>query len=228
MNGIQRARTFLLGAYHDLPNVLFIGSLLLGALVGYLPLVFLSLGMILNGALIAMLQGLLAFIFPTWSQVAMPAGSVACEVFGKLAGVKAPGLATDLTYVAPSHWIGAAVFFAVFNIYNSARVMMKDPAKGAPADKVDNRRAFSLSTLVIGVAFLLFVFARGFTGCETWLGASLGTLIGGVTAVMYWELLDTCGVGVIPDILQVVGSLAPSADGENVPVVCAPAQAPAK
>jgi hypothetical protein len=220
MNGIQRARTFLLGAYHDLPNVLFIGALLLGAMVGFLPLVFVSLGMILNGAIIAVFQGILGFIFPTWSQVSMPAGSLACEVFGKLAGVRAPGTNLGVSLVAPSHWIGATVFFAAFNIYNSMRVMMKDPARGASADKVENRRAFSLSTLVIGLAFLLLVFARGFTGCETWLGASLGAIIGGVTAVMYWELLDTCGVGVIPDLLQVVGSLAPAGDGAEVPVVC--------
>ena len=222
MNGMQRARTFLLGGYHDLPNVLFIGAFLLGAIVGYLPLVFLSLGMIANGAVIAAAQGLLNLLFPTWSQVALPASSVACDIFGKMSGVLLPPRSGGMTTVAPSYWIGSAVFFAVFTIYNSANVLSHDPASGVAQDKVDNRRAFSLSTLVIGVVFLLFVFARGFTGCETWLGASLGALIGGGMAVFYWNLLDTCRAGTVPDLLMVVGSLAPAGSETPTPVVCAP------
>jgi len=220
MNGIQRARTFLLGAYHDLPNVLFIGSLLLGALVGYLPLIFVAIGLIVNGATISAFQGLLRLLFPTWSQIVVPANSVACDIFGKINGVLRPPLSGELVAVAPSHWIGAAAFFAVFSVYNSARVLGRDAATNAPADKVDNRRAFSLSTLVIGVVFLLLVFARGFTGCETWLGASLGALIGGGLAIIYWGILDACGAGTVPDILQVVGSMAPGGANSEVPVVC--------
>lgn len=218
---MQRARTFLLGGYHDLPNVLFISALLLGAFVGYLPLVFLSIGLIANGAVIAAAQGLLSLLFPTWNQVSLPANSVACDIFGKINGVTTPPLAGAMTTVAPSHWIGAAVFFAVFNIYNSAAVMSRDPAAGAPADKADNRRAYTLSTLVIGIVFLLFVFARGFTGCETWLGGALGTLIGGGMAILYYDLLNACGSGTAPDILQVVGGLAPATSGGSTPVVCA-------
>lgn len=219
---MQRARTFLLGAYHDLPNVLFMGSLLIGALVGYLPLIFFAIGLIANGAVIAAFQGLLKLVFPTWNQVVLPANSVACDIFGKISGVISPPLAGAMTTVAPSHWIGAAVFFAVFNIYNSMKVMSRDPAYGTSADKQDNRRAFTLSTLVIGFVFLLFVFARGFTGCETWLGGALGALIGGGMAVIYWGLLDSCGAGTVPDILQVVGALAPAGSDKQVPVVCTP------
>lgn len=219
---MQRARTFLLGAYHDLPNVLFMSALLIGALVGYLPLVYLAIGLIANGAVISAFQGLLNLVFPTWSQVSLPANSVACDIFGKINGVMAPPLAGSMSIVAPSHWIGAAVFFAVFNIYNSIKIMARDPARGASADKAENRRAFTLSTLVVGVAFLLMVFARGFTGCETWLGGALGAVVGAGMAIVYWGLLDSCGSGTVPDILQVVGALAPASDGSSVPVVCAP------
>lgn len=222
MNGMQRARTFLLGAYHDLPNVLFMGALLIGALVGYLPLVYLAIGLIANGAVISAFQGLLNLIFPTWNQVARPSNSMACDIFGVINGITAPPTSGSMTTVAPSHWIGAAVFFAVFNIYNSVNIMGREPARGVAQDKVENRRAFTLSTLVIGIVFLLFVFARGFTGCETWLGASLGALIGGGMAILYWDLLDACGSGTVPDVLQVMGALAPAGSGESVPVVCTP------
>ncbi len=200
-----------------MPNVLFMGSFLLGAITGYLPLVWVSLGLIFNGALVAAGQGLLSFLFPKWTQVAVPANSLACDIFGRMGGVSMPR--GGVTYVAPSHWLSAAAFFAVFSIYNSIRVAIKEPAKNAPRDKVDARRAFSLSTMLIGVAFLLLIFARGFTGCETWLGSVLGVLFGVGGAIGFWHLLDACGTGMIPDVLQVVNSMAPEGD-DTVPIVC--------
>lgn len=214
----MRAREFLLGTYHDLPNVLFIGSLILGSIMGYLPLVWVSLGLILNGASVAVLQGVLSLLFPTWRQVSVPSGSTACEILGSVVGTA--GTAT--TVVAPSHWLSAATFFAMFSIYNSIRVALKPPARGASVEKIDTRRAFSLSVLVIGVVFLGLIMGRGFSGCETWVGGVLGVLIGGGIAVGYWHLLDACGSGTIPDVLQVVHSLPPPADVSNVPVVCTP------
>lgn len=219
MSSINNMRSFLLGTYHDLPNVLFIGSLLLGAIMGYLPLVWVALGLIINGAIVAALQGLLSFMFPTWSQVAVPANSIACDIFAKIRGASVT--ASKVTYVAPSYWVSAVVFFATFSVYNSVRILFRAPTQNAPQDKIDNRRAFSLSTLVIGLSFLGFVFTRGFTGCETWLGGVLGTIVGAGTAIGFWHILDACGTGGVPDILQVVGSMAPEGS-DVVPIICSP------
>jgi hypothetical protein len=213
-----RMREFLLGSYHDLPNILFVGSLILGSIMGYLPLVWVSLGLILNGASIAVLQGLLSLVFPKWAQVSVPSGSSACEILGSVAGVASTGT----TVVAPSHWLSAATFFAVFSIYNSIRIALKPPARGASSEKVDARRAFSLSVVVIGVVFLGLIMGRGFSGCETWLGGISGVLMGAGLGIGYWHLLDACGTGAIPDVLQVIHSLPPPADVANVPVICTP------
>jgi hypothetical protein len=214
-----RAREFLLGAYHDLPNVLFIGSFLLGSLTGYLPLVWLSIGLVLNGAVVAGGQGLLHLLFPTWSQVSQPAGA-ACSVLGS--GPYGSPFGRDAVVVAPSYWLSSAVFFAVFSIYNSLRVAFRPAADGVSQDKVDTRRAFSLSVLVIGFGFLALILARGFSGCETLLGGALGAGIGAAVAIAYWHFLNACGSGTIPDILQVVGNMAPAGESSKVPVVCAP------
>ena len=132
-----------------------------------------------------------------------------------------------ISYVAPSHWLSAAVFFATFSIYNSIKIALREPAAGAPKEKVDTRRAFSLTTMTIGLFFLALIFARGFTGCETWLGATTGALVGGAGAIVFWHLLDACGAGTIPDVLQVVNAMAPGgADGDEVPVICSPGDAP--
>ena len=216
---LTRIREFLLGVYHDLPNVLFMGSLVLGSMTGYLPLVWMSLGLMLNGAVVSLGQGVLSLLFPKWAQVNVQAGSAICEIITRSS---TPHSGSAVTVVAPSHWLAAAAFFAVFSIYNSVRVGLRKPADGADPDKVDVRRAFSLSVLLIGLVFFALIMARGFSGCETWLGGSLGVLIGGGLAVAFWHILDVCNTGMVPDILQVITSLPPPGAGQDVPVVCTP------
>ena len=213
---LAAVREFILGAYHDLPNVLFIGSLIIGSIFGYLPLVWVAVGLILNGAVVSIIQGILAFVLD-WSQVSVPRGSYACEIL-KLDAYDAK--VGGKTVVAPSHWLSATAFFATFSIYNSIRVALKESAQGVNQQKSDVRRAFSLSVLVIGIVFFGLILLRGFTGCETWLGSITGCLIGGGLAVGYWHLLDACGTGMVPDVLQVVGSMAPPGVRDEVPIVC--------
>lgn len=216
---LARAREFLLGVYHDLPNVLFMGSLVLGSITGYLPLVWVSLGLMLNGAVVSLGQGVLGLLFPKWAQVNVEAGSAICEIISR---ASVPNSGSAITVVAPSHWLSAAVFFAVFSIYNSINVGIRKPVDGADPDKVDVRRAFSLTVLVVGLVFLGLIMARGFSGCETWLGGSLGAVIGGALAIAYWHILDACNTGMVPDLLQVIVSLPPPGANDDIPVVCTP------
>lgn len=223
--GFIDAREFLLGAYHDLPNVLFLGSLLIGSVFGYLPLVWMAVGMILNGSIVSIFQGILAFLFApsdgeSWSQVVVPKGSYRCEILGPESITTPP---SGFTIVAPSHWLSATTFFAAFSIYNSIQVAMKTSPPGVSKEKTEARVAFAISVLIIGTVFFGLIAVRGFTGCETWLGAITGVLIGSGVGVGYWHLLDACGTGMVPDILQVVGSMAPPGANKNVPVVCSPA-----
>jgi hypothetical protein len=223
-----RTRQFLLGAYHDLPNVLFVGSLLLGSIAGYLPLVWVAVGMIFNGLNVAVVQALLGLIFPldpknpgqAYSQV-WQRSSESCGVL--FPDEKAPpkGIDATLHLVAPSYWIASALFFATFSIYNSIRVALRPKVKGAKDDKADVRRALTMTTVVVGFAFFGLVLLRGFTQCETVLGGILGSLIGIGSAIGFWHILDVCGTGVVPDVLQVVNSLPPPGQ-TDVPVVCAP------
>lgn len=214
---LASARTFLLGAYHDLPNVLFMGSLILGAMTGYLPLIWLALGLIANGAVVSVFQGLFKLLFPTWSQVAIDSSYSACMVISR-----AISKASGVVYVAPSHWIAATIFFAVFTIYNSIRIHLREAPSGVSEDKIDNRKAYSLTTALIGVVFFLLALTRGFTGCETWFGGISGVVIGAGSAIGFWHLLDACGSGIVPDILQVVSASAPAGDDKQVPIICTP------
>jgi hypothetical protein len=218
-----RAREFLLGGYHDLPNVLFMGSLILGSISGYLPLVWVSLGLVGNGAVIALFQTVAGLLFDKWDQISVSGTGTACSILGRAA----PFLPNDgITVVTPSHWFAAATFFSTFTIINSIKVAIRKPAAGAPSSMIDLRRAFSLSTIVVGLVFFALMLGRGFSGCETWLGGISAIVISGLLAWGYWELLDSCGAGTIPDVTQVVNAMAPAGANQHVPVICTPPKNP--
>ena len=218
---ILGARTFLLGAYHDLPNVLFIGSLILGSITGYLPLIWMAVGLLFNATGVFLFQLIFKLlIHPDWIKQYFVSAkySWACDVYGRVSSPRGP--TTGMT--VPSFWMAGTAFFAVFAIYNSIKLAMRPSAKGVAEEKVDNRKAFSYTTLTVGIAFLLLVLARGFTGCETWQGGILGLAVGGGLALAWYHILDACGTGAIPDLLQAVNSLAPEGSGVETPVVCTP------
>jgi hypothetical protein len=216
---IAAVREFLLSSYHDLPNILFMGSLLLGSIMGYLPLVWLALGLVFNASIIALVQSFVNSIFEENSQIVSSNVSPACQIgYERMSGIK--NSAGTTRRIFPSQWMGASTFFAAFSIYNSIKVAVRESAPGARQEHIDNRRAYSLSTFIIGFAFLTLILARAFTGCESLLGGATGVLIGVGLAIGYWHILDACGTGRIPDILQVVRSIAPEAKKDETPVVC--------
>jgi len=214
------AREFLLGAYHDLPNVLMMGSLILGGMSGYLPLIWLGLGLVANAGIIQVFQSIAAILFDKsdYESYISAGNNQACSIFNQSMSPEAAG---GKMYVTPSHWLGGSAFFTVFTIYNAIRVALRKPVAGASERMVNVRRAFSLSVLVIGLFFLALVFGRGLSGCETWIGGILGVVVGSGVAIGYWHILAACNGGRVPDVLQVVNALPPAGGGEaKVPVVC--------
>jgi hypothetical protein len=215
------AREFLLGSYHDLPNVLMLGSLVLGGMSGYLPLIWMGIGLIANAGILQIFQSFLTILFDKsdFQSYLSTDNAFACSIYNQ--GMT-PDAASKKIFVAPSHWLGGATFFTVFSIYNAIRVALRKPVAGAAERAVAVRRAFSLSVLVIGLFFFALVLGRGFSGCETWVGGTLGVLLGAGVAIGYWHLLASCNGGRVPDVLQIINSLPPVGGADaKVPVVCA-------
>ncbi len=232
----SEVRKFIYSSYHDLPNILFMGSLILGSLLGYLPLIWMALGLILTAFVVAGLQQAASAVLDSfksslesWKPQFQISGAdyQKCFVGFAVDPSKPADFATSLSgkgeiMVAPSYWLSATSFFAIFSIYNSVRVAAREPKKGVDAQLVSARRAFSISTAIVGFIFLALIALRAFTGCETLVGGLLGVLVGGGVGIGFWHLLDACGTGKLPDILQVVGSMAPETAKTQQPVMCVP------
>jgi hypothetical protein len=208
-----RLREFVLTTYNNLPNTLFISSLLLGAIQGNLSMMWVSIGMLINTLTVVGLQELLGALYPSWAQVFQP-GSKVCSIVQDTNS-------SALTIVAPSLWFASTTYFVVFILYNAVQLVSRPPNKGVNPKKVDVRIAFSMSIIIMSVFFFLLLLLRGFTGCETWLGSVLGMLTGSGIAIGYWHLLNVCNSGITPDIFNMVSALAPAkADSEETPVIC--------
>lgn len=212
---LLRMREFTLTTYHNLPNTIFVSSLLLGAIQGNLPMVWVAVGMVGNTLTVTAIQELLTLIFdPSWAQLTQPS-SASCSIMPDI-DVGSPKFIT----VAPSHWFASTTYFVVFILYNAIQVALRPIAKGADQNKVDVRLAFSMSVIMLSIFFFAILLLRGLTGCETWLGSSLGILVGSGVAIGYWHLLDICHSGVPPDILNVVAATAPERESDQTPVIC--------
>lgn len=214
---VLRLREFTLTTYNNLPNTIFITSLLLGAIQGNLPMIWVSMGMILNALTVGTLQEIFGLVFPKWNQVKQPA-SASCSIVQDAD----PNNAATVVVVAPSHWFSATTYFVVFVLYNAIQVAMRPISAGADKKKVDVRLAFTGSVIMLSLFFFAILLLRGFTGCETWLGSIAGILVGSGVAIGYWHLLDVCHSGVPPDILNVVSATAPppNGNGTDTPVIC--------
>jgi hypothetical protein len=210
-----RVREFTLTTYNNLPNTLFIASILMGTIQGNMPMIWVALGFILTGSVTGTVQEILALLFPKWNQVHQPS-SPTCSIMPEFS----PGAAAPNTIVAPSHWFASTTYFVVFIFYNAVQVALRPVAQGADAKKVDTRIAFSMSVVMLSIFFFALLLLRGFTGCETWLGSFLGIAVGTGIGIGYWHLLDICHSGVPPDILNIVSATAPEAKSSPVPVVC--------
>lgn len=210
----MRVREFTLNTYNNLPNTLLITSLLLGAIQGNLSMVWVSVGMVVNGIGVVAAQEILGIIFPTWMQVWQP-GSRTCSLINDIID------ADPAVIVAPSYWFASTTFFVIFILYNAIQVATRPATAGADQSKVDVRVAFSMSVIMLSIFFFFLLLLRGLTGCETWFGTVLGILIGAGISIGYWHVLDVCHSGIPPDILNVVTSLAPATSGQSqTPVIC--------
>lgn len=213
-----RIREFLLATYHDLPNVLVTGSLLVGALTGYMPLLWLSLGLLVMDLPITyLIQVIMKYFFN--GNPYLSVSSTQCGTRPYVAHLGAP-VAPVIDFMAPTFWMSATIFFAVFTGYNAIRILFKTSAKGATQQQINMRRAYCWAVLLISLIFAFLAGLRVMTGCETFAGGLLGALVGGSLAIGYWELLDVCGSGLVPDILQIVANSAPATSGPVTPIIC--------
>jgi len=223
-----RAREFVLGAYHDLPNVLLTGSLLFGSITGYRPLLWMAVGLLFLNTPITYLAQIGLSKIPLMAPYIQVERSGRCATYSDTSiasntGFNNAGPPSSLSIMdqnAPTWWMTSAFFFITFTLWNAIAVLFSESNPNATMDQKNNRRAYCLSVIAISCIFIFLAASRLMSGCETGIGALLGVLIGGSLALIYWKVLNACGSGLVPDVLQIIGNSAPETSGIVTPVIC--------
>jgi len=222
-----RAREFVVGAYHDLPNVLLTGSLLLGSVTGYRPLVWLAVGLLFFNLPITYGVQLVTGFFDLLRPYVEVDKADRCRTYSDPSKNPANNDAAESTSTpvldtrGPTWWMTSAGFFFFFTLYNAIMVMSSARNPNATIDQQNNRNAYCYAVIWISVVFLIMAGCRLISGCEAKVGGIVGLGLGVVLAVIYWHLLNVCGNGLVPDILQIIGNQSPQKGSGVTPVLCA-------
>jgi len=225
---LARAREFVLGAYHDLPNVLMTGSLLFGSITGYRPLLWMAVGLLFMNTPVTYLAQLGLAQISSLAPYLRVERSGRCATYSDTSiasntGFNAAGPPSSLPILdrnAPTWWMTSSFFFIIFTLWNAVAVLFSPENPNATADQKNNRRAYCLSVIAISCIFVFLAGSRIMSGCETAVGAAIGATLGSLMAYIYWKILNACGSGLVPDVLQIIGNSAPDSAGIVTPVVC--------
>ncbi len=204
------------------PITLSVFSLFIGAGVGNVSYLFLALGLILIvpvvravtnpilGALCDALPGIKTH--PAWYTIQPGAD---CNVLS--------GPAATSEYMIPSYWWAAVVFFGSYVVMNAVDMATVESPPDSPANRVQARKAHAGMAIVITVVLVAAMLIYRYTGgCETPVGAILGTLLYGGLGIAWFAALKSCTSSNMADLFGIASRLMPERDAQARGSICYP------
>lgn len=222
---ILTLKEFVMHMLRILPIILTVFSLFVGVGVANLSYFFLAIGLVLVvpivraitnpvlGALFDAFPGIKAH--PEWFKVAPGAD---CSVLGG-------GAETVPTPMIPSYWWASVVFFGMYVLMNAVDMVSIESPANAPADKVQARKAHAGMAVVIILVFTLSLLVFRYTsmgGCETILGAIIGTILYGGLGYLWFTLLKGCTNSNMADLFGIASRIMPQRDAQERGSICYP------
>ncbi len=215
MGVVQTVKGLLYGGFVSLPMVLIGIVLFLATTLGNLGLIMLTLGNVFLVPFIVFFANMLhEYFFPNSAYLKVPNSDV-CQLIPSFTTTPAQ------IFVGPSYWMAHVTFFFTFLITNAAKLYTKQPSSGADPNKVENRKAQTLTAIVLTtVTFVLLAAVRYlFIGCETPLGIFLSLLLVSPVAYGWYELATVCGAR-DADIFGILQKILPPELKDEPPMTC--------
>lgn len=207
----------LSGVMRYFPNMMAVTLFVLGVTTGRITWILVAIGSVI--VIIATLT--LQYLVSRLTNVKPLSGAAIMEACSLL-----PISGSDYAAV-PSLWVALSAFFATYIFVNANNIYTVNPTR-VHKDKlaVQQRKGMGLiSMIAIILLFVLIMFPRWRTTCETTIGVILGLVIGCAGGYGWWAILNACGSNVFPDIHGIMLGLAPGKLHTN-PRVCTPTQQP--
>lgn len=215
MSIVQTVKGILYGGFVSLPLVLIGIILFLATTLGNLGLIMLTVGHVFLVPFIVFFANKLhEFFFPDSPYFKVPTTDV-CQLIPSIPTTSAQ------TFVGPSYWMAHVVFFFTFLITNASTLYAKEAPANADPNKVENRKAQTLTAIILSVVtFILLVAVRFlFMGCETPLGIFFALLLLIPVGYGWYELAVVCGAR-DADIFGILQKILPPEMKDETPMTC--------
>lgn len=212
-----RGKELVFNGFQDLPNILIVSSLLLGGIIGSMPLIILGLGALGSSAFYLIIQNSLTMFGVELLNVPYDSACVSHKGFYDFKK------RTNFNGL-PSTWLFTLSYFVGYLLYNSITIIGLNPTSNNDTDKINSRRAQGISVLIaILIMFLVFVIYRIRSKCETIFSGFVGSILGLVTGIgIFISVMNTdLRIG---DVLQIKQGMEPVTTLQNqlAPIVCTP------
>jgi len=218
MSWILRGRDLLFGAYNHIPHIFIVGSLLLGAVTGILPVLILGLVTAFLGVIVLGFQTVLKGLFGNdLTALRLLSSALPCNA-GK----------PDSYEFLISSWGTITTFVLTYIFLNALAVYNYTSVAGADLTLVANRESYMVSTMLgVLLTAILLLGIRMKIGCESYVMGICSIILGVGVAFGMWNLVTPTTNGAkdlrMGDVFQIRNNMITTASQGNItPIVCLP------
>ncbi len=222
---IYKIKEFVVTGIHNFPLVIAMTSLVLACatsnmgyivLFTFLSFIIPSLVWVLN-IISPYVQRLINWLISLVSEYRIP-----FEVTTEATCRIAPQTGAGAISTFPTFWLSSLFFVFFFTFWNGLKIYQFQNSPDADPDKVYSRKAQAIIGMTTSIAFfLIFIFWRIKTGCETWFGGITASLFG-LFAIGFFEACHRCNLLRIVDLYGVGSRLMPISATSIDTQVCFP------
>ena len=215
MGIVTQIKGLLYGGFVSLPLVITGIVLFLATTLGNIGLIMLALGHVFLVPFITFFANLLHEYFFKDSPYFKVTSSDLCQLIPSIPP------ATAQTFVGPSYWMAHVVFFFTFLITNASVLYAKEAPANADPNKVENRKAQTMTAIILSVVTFVFLVALRylFMGCETPLGIFFAFLLLVPAGYGWYELAILCGAR-DADVFGILQKILPPELKDEPPMTC--------
>lgn len=205
MSWLLRGRDLVFGSYNHLPNILIMGSLLIGSITGIIPILILGLAAAFLGLLVYGSQIIIRKIIGDKSQLLnWFSSSGRCNL-------DKPG---SFEYLV-SMWVSITFFALTYLFLNAFAIFNQPPTDGASDQLIANRASYMISVMfALCIVAIILGVSRYMLGCETVAMTIVSILLGGSIAYITWNLADIR----MGDVFQIKNNMTQT--NTSKPVMC--------
>jgi hypothetical protein len=212
MSWLLRGRDLVYGSYNNLPNILIIGSLLIGSISGIIPILILGLASAFLGLIVYGSQFIMRRIIGDKS-----------DLLKWLSSAERCNLNKAGSYeILVSTWVSITFFALTYLFLNALAIFNETPTAGANDQLIANRSSYMISAMfALCIIAIILGVSRYMLGCETIAMTFVSLVLGGGVAYGMWNLADIRMVDVY-QIKNNMTNLNNLQDGKPTPVLCVP------